>query len=184
MMQTQKSVATKTTHVIQGSYSISRRPNEMLTTVLGSCVCTCIYDLDTKIGGMNHFLLAEAPSGSNDNLKYGLHAMELLINELLKAGARRKLLQAKIFGGANMLVGLSDIGKRNSEFAISFLQNEGIPLAGKSLGGKMARRIRFWPASGRTQQLLVNNSVTVNTKEAEYLSTKRNNEPSGAVELF
>lgn len=101
---------------------------------------------------MNHFLLpGENKTANCSNESYGLNAMELLINGLLKIGAKRNRFEAKLFGGARMIEGLSDIGVKNAKFATEFLAYEGIPCVSKSLGGLSARRIRFWPTSGRVQ---------------------------------
>ena len=139
-------------NVIQGDYAVSDNAGDVITTILGSCVATCLYDPIAKIGGMNHFLLpGEKNAISCSSESYGLNAMELLINSLLKLGAKRSRLEAKLFGGAQIVQGLSDVGRQNGNFATDFLAFEGIPCVSKSLGGKMARRLRFWPASGRVQ---------------------------------
>jgi chemotaxis protein CheD len=148
-------------HVIQGDYAVARDDSSVLTAILGSCVAACIRDPQTGIGGMNHFLLPEAKASSSEQVLYGAQSMELLINALLKAGARKEKLEAKIFGGARMIAGLSDIGRSNGEFALRFLRNEGIPCLAESLGGTKARRIRFWPASGRAKQMLLGNVQSV-----------------------
>lgn len=142
-------------NVLQGEFRISDSPSEVQTTVLGSCVAVCLYDPDRGVGGMNHFLL---PMGTNDgptSMRYGTHAMELLINGLLRRGARRDRLQAKVFGGAWLNRKLNDIGGANAAFARSFLADEDIPIIAQSLGGDSARRVRFWPAAGRAQQMIV-----------------------------
>jgi len=139
-------------NVIQGDYAVSDNAGDVITTILGSCVATCLYDPIAKIGGMNHFLLpGEKNAISCSSESYGLNAMELLINSLLKLGAKRSRLEAKLFGGAQIVQGLSDVGRQNGNFATDFLAFEGIPCVSKSLGGKMARRLRFWPTSGRVQ---------------------------------
>lgn len=173
----------KTTHIIQGSFVVSSDPNEMLVTILGSCVSACLYDPNIRIGGMNHFLLGHDPSENSQDLKYGIHSMELLINELLKHGANRKKICAKLFGGAQMRSIGFGIGQKNIEFAVGFLQNEGIELMGQSLGGTSARRIRFWPTNGRSQQLLVEKSVDVidGNDLREHPVSKFS---SGTIELF
>lgn len=142
-------------HLIQGEYRVSADPALAYTTVLGSCVATCLHDPLAKVGGLNHFLLPGSKDGAHESLSYGVHSMELLINALLKRGAARDRLEAKLFGGAKMMNALSDIGGQNARFAREFLIREGIPLVGESLGGDRARRIQFWPASGRARQLLV-----------------------------
>jgi len=139
-------------HVIQGDFAVSDKAGDVLTTILGSCVATCLYDPIAKVGGMNHFLLPGENTGlSCSNESYGLNAMELLINSLLKMGGKRNRFEAKLFGGARIVQGLSDVGMKNGNFATEFLAFEGIPCVSKSLGGLMARRVRFWPASGRVQ---------------------------------
>ena len=104
---------------------------------------------------MNHFLLPGNGTGDNLSIRYGLHAMELLINGLLKMGANKSRLTAKLFGGASMNDGFGKIGEANGRFAHEFLANEGIPCIAESLGGTHARRIRFTPTSGYAQQLIV-----------------------------
>ncbi|MEM6415860.1 MAG: chemotaxis protein CheD [Pseudomonadota bacterium] len=144
-------------HVVQGEYAVSADPEAMLTTVLGSCVATCIFDEQVGVGGMNHFLLP-GEEGQNGNVVYGVNAMELLINGLLKSGARRANLKAKLFGGARMISIGSDIGDRNIEFGRRFLNDEGIECVGGSLGGTRARRIQFWP-TGRARQKQLSDDV-------------------------
>lgn len=139
----------------QGQFLVSRDPNDCIVTVLGSCIAACVYDPVAKVGGANHFLVAHGPKDSEHNLRYGLHAMELLINGLLKEGADRKRLVAKVFGGAKMFDEMTDIGRMNSEFALGFLDDEGIPCLSQSTLGRHARRLRFWPATGRAQQRIV-----------------------------
>ncbi|KUF12822.1 chemotaxis protein CheD [Pseudoponticoccus marisrubri] len=149
----------KTTNVVQGEYAISEDPDEMLTTVLGSCVAVCMFDTGRGIGGMNHFLLPSRPGEAGANVRYGAYAMELLINGLLKRGAARDRLQAKMFGGASMIGNVRDIGAQNAAFARRFLADERIPCRAESLGGVCARRIRFWPVSGLARQMLVEGPV-------------------------
>jgi chemotaxis protein CheD len=146
-------------HVIQGSHLVSGDPRDVLTTILGSCVATCMWDPVAAVGGMNHFLLAQTPDAEGDGFRYGLHAMELLINTLLKHGARRDRLLAKLFGGAAMQSTFSRIGQSNGEFAKQFLTDEGIRLVAHSLGGSQARRIRFVPTTGQAQQRFVTDTV-------------------------
>lgn len=143
-------------HVVQGEYAISGRADTMLTTVLGSCVAACIYDDRRRIGGMNHFLLPGGTAGGD--MRFAAASMERLVNALLKRGAERARLQAKLFGGARIIPGLLDIGRRNGDAALQFLQSENIPCPAMSLGGNRARRVRFWPATGRAQQLLLDPS--------------------------
>jgi chemotaxis protein CheD len=147
-------------NVVQGEYIVSNDPDVFLTTILGSCVAVCMRDPDRGVGGMNHFLLPEG-YGEQDlqARRYGVHAMELLINALLHQGAQRGRLEAKLFGGARMFDGLSDVGAANAAFAERFLRDEGITIAGSSLGGVGARRLKYWPVSGRAQQKIVNDKA-------------------------
>ncbi len=173
-------------HVIQGEFATSADPDVVLSTLLGSCVAACLYDPQAHVGGLNHFLLPEGSGDATENVRYGVNAMELLINDLLQMGAARPRLEAKLFGGARLLSGVSDIGQRNIAFAERFLHSEGIRCSGSSLGGESARRIRFWPATGRARQLLLHREAEgVFAKE----STAASRKPApaaddGSVELF
>ena len=166
-------------HVIQGEQAVSNDPGVTLQTVLGSCVSACLYDPDSGLGGMNHFLLPD--DGSTTDIRHASAAMERLVNALLKAGARRGHLQAKLFGGARIMPNLPDIGRRNGESALKFLQSEGIACTSQSLGGAQARRIRFWPATGRAQQLLIDRQDAV--RHADIVAEKPRRQV-GSVELF
>lgn len=145
----------KVTHVIQGEFRISNDPHEVLSTLLGSCVATCLFDPIAGIGGMNHFLLPGRANENEKEFRYGLYAMELLINALLKAGAQKQRLEAKLFGGAMMHDGLGQIGESNGAFALDYLRSEEIRCVSSSLGGVQARKIRFTPATGKAQQMLL-----------------------------
>ncbi|GAM96590.1 chemotaxis protein CheD [alpha proteobacterium U9-1i] len=171
-------------HVVQGQYEILNDPNAVLSTVLGSCVAACVRDPLLRIGGMNHFLLPGETNPRNDSLKYGVQAMELLINGLLQRGAARERLEAKLFGGARVVEGLSDIGQQNAEFAARFLRTENIRCVGESLGGDRPRRIRFWPTTGRVIQLFLDRAdpaaVTVERVRPAPVAPA----PTGDLELF
>lgn len=172
-------------HVGQGCFEVAGEPDAVFTTILGSCVAACLFDPVAARGGMNHFLLPAASGASAQDQRYGVNAMELLINSLLKAGARRDRLQAKVFGGARMNARLEDIGAQNADFVRRFLGTEGICIVGESLGGDMARRIHFWPSTGRARQYLVKAS---DPRSAEILRPPpRPPEPAvdcGELELF
>ncbi|HEX8446965.1 MAG TPA: chemotaxis protein CheD [Sphingomonas sp.] len=146
-------------NVPQGEYQVSLDPTTMLTTILGSCVAACLYDPVAKVGGMNHFLLAH-PHGNQildpvTQQRYGVHAMELLINAMLRHGAQRPRLRAHLYGGGNLHSGMQAIGTANGDFARAFLADEGIPLLAQDLGGKFARRVEFQPALGRARSKIV-----------------------------
>jgi chemotaxis protein CheD len=137
-----------------GEYYASRE-KVLITTILGSCVSACLYDPVSRIVGMNHFLLSNKRYSKDINIcfteagRYGINAMELIINEMLMLGARRETLRAKVFGGSSLL-GInvdSDnflcVGEVNCRFILEFLNNEGIPLVASNLGGDMGRVIKF-----------------------------------------
>ncbi len=145
----------KTITVVQGDHAVSSDQSVVLTTVLGSCVAACLFDPSMRIGGMNHFLLAGSGSSRAGDMRYGVNAMELLINRLLQAGAQRHLIVAKLFGGASMTDHAGDIGKANAAFAIDFLYQENIPCISQSLGGDLARRVQFTPSTGAARQLQI-----------------------------
>ena len=142
-------------NIVQGEFHVSADRALSITTLLGSCVAACIHDPVAEVGGMNHFLLPGDEANAPLLARHGVHLMELLINGLLKKGAARHRLEAKLFGGARTMQGLGDIGATNARFAQDFLKREGIAIRGGSLGGETGRRIQFWPASGRALQKLV-----------------------------
>lgn len=140
--------------VMQGQAVVRAEPHVELTTVLGSCVALCLFDPETRIGGMNHFLLAEPPVAMPDCVvdeHYGTYLMELLVNQMLSRGARKARLKAHLYGGANMNRNMMRIGTANAEFARGFLQREGIELVRSDLGGNAARRVDYRPASGQVR---------------------------------
>ncbi len=145
----------KVTFVIQGTFFVSGHAAARFSTVLGSCISVCLHDPVTGLGGMNHFLLAAGRGEDSGHIRFGVNAMEKLINEMLKAGASRARLQAKLFGGARMSANLADIGSANAVFAESFLQDEGIPVLSKSVGGNSARRLVFTPSTCHAKMLFV-----------------------------
>jgi chemotaxis protein CheD len=169
-------------HVIQGEFHVTGDPAVMLTTILGSCVAACMRDPDAQVGGMNHFLLpgSEDRSRSREAESYGVHLMELLVNDLLHHGARRDRLQAKLFGGSSTMQGLTDVGSLNAQFAEHFLRHEGISYLGGSLGGDRGRRIQFWPTSGRARQVALRKNEAFSTPIVNFPSRCQR----GEVELF
>ncbi len=138
--------------ITQGEQAIGDRPDQVISTLLGSCVSCCLWDPVAGVGGMNHMLLATSAADHGPGNLAGINAMELLINAILKQGGQRHRLQAKAFGGAKMVSGLSDIGRANSDFTLQFLAREGIVCVGHSFGGTSARSLKFWPATGRALQ--------------------------------
>lgn len=140
--------------LLPGEYYVTSR-DMVLTTVLGSCVSACVRDSTAGVGGMNHFMLPEdADPTSRDAvaaMRYGAYAMEMLLNELLKGGARRERLEAKVFGGGAVLTNMTmlNIGERNADFVLRYLQTEQVRIAAQDLRGSLPRRINYFPVTGR-----------------------------------
>lgn len=140
--------------VHQGEWLVSADPEAVLGTVLGSCISACIHDRVARVGGMNHFLLADAPgsvgSRFSASARYGAFAMEALINAVLASGSGNKdNLDFKLFGGGRVSAALRDVGARNIAFMRGFMAEEGYPIASADLGGDYARTVMFVPHSGR-----------------------------------
>ena len=165
-------------YIAQGEQAVSDEDGRVITTILGSCVCACLHDPELGLGGMNHILVPDGGPSDIAARGAGAMAMETLINAMMKRGARRDRLTAKVFGGAAVVAGLSDIGEMNAKFVFRFLGDEGIPVLSQSVGGTKARQVRFWPASGRAQQRFVQAAP-----EAERI-TVAPPAPQNDVELF
>lgn len=177
--------------IAPGCFMVTADETELMT-VLGSCVAVCLSDTQSKVAGMNHFLLPEPFLSSNalegNAARYGVHAMELLINSLMRAGGRRNQLVAHVFGGAAVLRHLTDIGAGNIRFARHFLANEGIPIISESVGGSEARKVSLLGSSGNCRVEFLTALKRLNSEEKrvhELLGkgnlTGRLNQP---VELF
>jgi len=157
-----------------------------LATVLGSCVAACLRDPLLHLGGMNHFLLPEGGNNAASSARYGCYAMELLINDLLKRGAVRKRLQAKVFGGANVLKGMqhNPIGSRNADFVLHYLATEHIPVIAQDLRGIHPRRVYFFTRTGKAliQRLPHAHDINLTTTVAQ--RRLLNTTQAGSIELF
>jgi len=166
--------------VMQGQARVSAGPRVEFSTVLGSCVATCLYDPEEQVGGMNHFLLAEPPAGGHEvDEHFGVYLMEMLINEMLANGAAKSRLRAHLYGGANLYPGMAAIGTANAAFARTFLARERITLVREDLGGNAARRVDFRPASG-----MVRCRTVPNTQAPAERPSARPVVAHGDVELF
>lgn len=145
--------------VLPGEHYVSENPEEVIVTVLGSCVSACIRDPLTGVGGMNHFMLPESNTGNwgtvSATMRYGNFAMETLINEVLKTGCTRDRLEIKLFGGGNVTPGNVRVGDMNGQFALNYLKYEGFAPAAHDLGGQHPRRIHYHPKSGKVDRLLL-----------------------------
>lgn len=125
--------------VFPGEFYTTNKADEVLVTILGSCVSACIRDPRLGIGGMNHFMLAEGEAqswgGDAKSTRYGNFAMEKLVNELIKAGASRNSLEIKVFGGGNVTDTRNAIGTQNAQFVLKYLESEGLNAVAQDLGG-------------------------------------------------
>ncbi|MDP2824715.1 MAG: chemoreceptor glutamine deamidase CheD [Sulfuritalea sp.] len=175
--------------VLPGEYFVTTT-DMLLVTVLGSCVSACIRDREKGIGGMNHFMLADSAEQSpySASARYGTYAMEILINHLLKLGARRGSLDAKVFGGGRVMAALSSsyVGERNSSFVLEFLRIEGIPVSARDLLDVHPRKVYFFPATGRVlvKKLTRLHNDTLMRRETEYAARLTKAPVSGDIELF
>ena len=165
----------------------------VLSTVLGSCVAACLRDAQAGVGGMNHFMLpggddTERPASAS--MRYGSFAMEVLINELLKAGARRERLEAKVFGGGAVLDQMKqmNIGERNADFVLQYLKTEQIPVLAHDLKGDYPRRIHYYPHTGkvlmRRMQSQRNAGEVVARRELELQGSLQADPPKPRFEFF
>lgn len=177
--------------VFQGDFFVSTRENEMLATVLGSCVAACIRDPVAQVGGMNHFLLPDKGGDTNPDLpfsaslRYGSYSMEQLINGILGAGGRRERLEVKIFGGANVLAGLRGIGHQNADFVERYLKDEGFRVMGSDLRGTLPRKVQYFPTTGvvRMKHIEDASAKTVFQRESAKKITAVQT-TAGSIELF
>lgn len=175
--------------VLPGEYYVTRR-DMVLVTVLGSCVAACVRDVDSGIGGINHFMLPEEAGRDvvSTSARYGTFAMEVLINHLQKLGARRNRLEAKVFGGGAVLESLvsSNVGTRNAEFVLDYLKTEKIPVVAKDLLDSYPRKVYFFPPTGRVlvRKLHRVHNDTVLAREKAYRSRLAETKVDGDIELF
>ncbi|MEM7619436.1 MAG: chemoreceptor glutamine deamidase CheD [Pseudomonadota bacterium] len=170
-----------------GEYKIIDDSEQMLTTILGSCVAACIRDPILGIGGMNHFLLPEqshAKKINSEATRYGNHAMELLINDLLKLGCKRDRFEIKAFGGASVSNMNVSIGEENSKFIMNYIQLESLKLESFDLGGKLARRICYFPKTGRVSRMFLIECNDVRKREIKHQKRIKNISDTSYVELF
>ncbi|MFO1413485.1 MAG: chemoreceptor glutamine deamidase CheD [Burkholderiales bacterium] len=173
--------------IIPGEYWVTDKDHVVLT-VLGSCVSACLHDPGLKLGGMNHFMLPGAHGGEAGAVaRYGINAMEILVNELIKRGSSRKRLIAKVFGGANVIEGMTtmNVGERNASFIHDFLRTEGIRVAAEDLLDVWPRKVAFFPHSGRAlcRKIKLGDRADIVRREREYERSLKE-ERSGDIELF
>ncbi len=180
--------------VLPGEYFVTRN-DEIVMTVLGSCISACIRDPVLRVGGMNHFMLPEdVTHGSSTWLdpaaglstRYGSFAMESLVNDLMKLGARRERLEVKLVGGGRILASMTDVGERNINFARNWLRLEKLSIAGEDVGDSFPRRVLYFPTSGRVllYRLRSLDRSAVASREQQYSANLRAQPVENDVELF
>jgi chemotaxis protein CheD len=176
--------------VFPGEFFVTSKSDEVLVTVLGSCVSACIRDYRKGIGGMNHFMLPHSHAGKwagdLQSTRFGNFAMEKLINELMKAGCSRDSLEIKVFGGGNVTDSNNLIGTENSQFILRYLEAEGLGCAAQDLGGQLPRRIHYYPATGKVvrRMLGTGESYAIAREETEYVSRLSSRTMAGEIQLF
>jgi chemotaxis protein CheD len=177
--------------ILPGEYYYTGK-NMLIVTVLGSCVSACIRDRVTGLGGMNHFMLpdggGDAGSPVSASMRYGTFAMEVLINDLLKAGARRENLEAKVFGGGAVLRGFTaiNVGERNAAFVMQFLKTERIPVLAEDLNDIHPRKVYFFPRTGKVlvKKLMQTRNDTLAQRELDYARRLKVEPVGGEIDLF
>lgn len=189
--QTNETYAAK---LLPGEFYVTTQ-DELITTVLGSCVSACIRDRVFRVGGMNHFMLGVdregngtwcSDEGASASTRYGVYAMERLINEILKHGGDRRNLEVKIFGGGRVLSHMTDVGRNNIEFVCRFLETEGLDVVAADVGDVYPRKVIYFPLTGRVRvkRLQVMHNTTILEREKAYLEDIRAKPVAGEVELF
>lgn len=178
--------------ILPGEYYVTHN-DELIVTVLGSCVSACIRDAAFGIGGMNHFMLpvgsvggSASHSWNNAATRYGNFAMEALINEILKNGGRRENLEVKVFGGGRVLEHMTNVGRQNIAFVMEFIRTEGLQLLAEDLGDIYPRKVQFFPRSGRVhiKKLRSVHNDTIAQREARYLDSLESAPVEGEIDLF
>lgn len=173
--------------VLPGEYFVSNE-DIVIMTVLGSCISACIWDGKVRAGGMNHFMLPDGDSADGFG-RYGSYAMELLINEMLKKGARRESMQAKVFGGAQVMAGFTtmNVGERNTKFVLDYLSTERIPVVSQDVLDIHPRKVCFFPTTGKAlvKRLAHSHPETLAVEERKgNAATVAKATSGGSVDLF
>lgn len=176
--------------VLPGEFYVSKQ-DELISTVLGSCIAACVYDEKLGIGGMNHFMLPGVKAlrevhADDLNCRYGNWAMEYLINEVLKNGASRSNLKIKLFGGGKIISAMTDIGEGNIRFAQAYVEEESLNLISQDVGGPWPRKVIFHPQSGKAQvkKLRTMHNNTIEQREVRYLHDIEAQDNKTDIELF
>lgn len=180
--------------ILPGEYYVTAE-NELITTVLGSCISACVRDKESGVGGMNHFMLPETTElkmqqGSNamvgNATRYGNFAMEHLINTILTNGGKRKNLEVKVFGGGKIIPTLSDVGKSNISFILDYIDQEGLQLLSQDLGDIYPRKVIYFPKTGKVGMKKIQDlhNDTIAQRERQYSRNIKDLPVEGDVELF
>jgi len=178
--------------ILPGEFYVSTH-GEMIATVLGSCIAACIRDRVIGIGGMNHFMLPASNNHSswsvndiNESTRYGNWAMEYLINAILKEGGKKENLEVKLFGGGQVLANMTNIGARNIEFAVRYLEQEKLRIVAQDVGGNYPRKVLYFPDTGsvKMRKIKKQHNNTVEKREEIYRKTINQQPGGGDVELF
>lgn len=183
-----------TAKLLPGEYYVTNE-DEMITTVLGSCISACIRDKVSGIGGMNHFMLPETTQARLDEgresvvgnaTRYGNYAMEHLINTILSNGGKRKNLEIKVFGGGKIIQNMGDVGQKNIRFVLDYIDTEGLLLLSQDLGDIYPRKVNFYPKTGRVRMKKIQDihNNTIVSRENQYRRTIKDIPVEGDVELF
>ncbi len=173
--------------VLPGEYFVAN-DEIVIMTVLGSCIAACLWDSRAGVGGMNHFMLPEGDSTEMSG-RYGSYAMELLINEMLKLGARRESMQAKVFGGGQVMAGFTsmNVGERNTRFVLDYLHTERITVVSKDVMDIYPRKVVFFPTTGKAmvKKLAHSHPESLETTERKGNAAALASRTSGgSVDLF
>lgn len=157
----------------------------VISTVLGSCVSACVRDTVRGIGGINHFMLPNVLRGdAGDSARYGVYALEVLVNQVLGSLGKRANLEVKVFGGGRVIDGAGDVGRGNIDLVRKFFAAENIPIHSEDLGDTFARRVRYWPKSGRAQIQRIPMAVATEVVQKEQKAAETVVAAPGTVELF
>ncbi|MCX7088416.1 MAG: chemoreceptor glutamine deamidase CheD [Methylococcales bacterium] len=180
--------------LLPGEYYVTLQ-DELITTVLGSCISACIRDRVLGIGGMNHFMLPETTKARlnegresvvGNSTRYGNYAMEHLINTILANGGKRKNLEVKVFGGGKILPTMGDVGLKNIKFVLEYIDTEGLALLSQDLGDIYPRKVNFYPKTGKVRMKKIQDIHTdsIAQRESQYRRTIKDAPVESDIELF
>ncbi|TQV75342.1 chemoreceptor glutamine deamidase CheD [Aliikangiella marina] len=185
-----RKIGKPTAKLLPGEYYVTSH-DEVITTVLGSCISACIRDPICGIGGMNHFMLPiQVDNALSTDFgraeRYGNYAMEQLINDILRNGGRRENMEVKIFGGGRVMKGVTDVGAKNIEFVKHYCELEGFQVLAEDVAGNYPRKVNYIPKTGKVfvKKLYSKHNDTIETRDENYFEKISNRDVSGNVELF